>query len=99
PSPRMRREIHLAEVLLGHERVDLRGGHAGMSEELLHHPNVGASLEQVRGEGVPERVRAHPLAEPGPANVPPEDPAAALPGQPPTPVIEEDRPTGRLRGE
>ena len=32
-----------------------------MSEHLLDRAEVGAALEQVRGEGVPEEVRMHPL--------------------------------------
>jgi hypothetical protein len=37
--------------------VDLRRGHVGVTEQLLDHPEVGATLEEVGGEGVPERVR------------------------------------------
>ncbi len=38
--------------------VDLRGGRRGVAEDLLHAAQVGAALKQVRGGGVPDRVRA-----------------------------------------
>ena len=37
--------------------VTLRGGDVGMTEQLLHGAEVGAVVEQVRGEAVAERVR------------------------------------------
>ena len=40
-------------------RVNLGGGDAFVSEHLLHGAEVGAALDEVRGEGVPERVRTH----------------------------------------
>src|SRR5437870_13882552 len=44
----------------GNVGVALRGRQAGVTQELLDRPDVGAGLEQVGGERVPERVRAHP---------------------------------------
>src|SRR5919106_6873991 len=37
--------------------VELRGAEIGVPEHLLDAPQVGAALEQVRGEGVPKQVR------------------------------------------
>jgi len=37
--------------------VALRGRHIGMTEQLLHGAQVGASIEQMRREGVPKRMR------------------------------------------
>ncbi len=48
---------HLAQGVHGDQRVDLRGGHRGVTQQLLHHPHVGPALQQVRGEAVPQHVR------------------------------------------
>jgi len=37
-------------------RVNLRGGEIGVAEEHLHDAQVGAVVEQVRGEGVAQGV-------------------------------------------
>ena len=37
-------------------RVNLRGGKVGVAEEHLDHAQVGAVVEQVRGEGVAQGV-------------------------------------------
>jgi hypothetical protein len=50
----------LAELIahrLGHVGVNLRGAQTGMSEQDLDDADVDATLEQVRGEAVTERVR------------------------------------------
>ena len=54
---RMRRGVHLAQLVGGDQRVDLRGGHRGVAEQLLDDAHVGAAVEQVGGERVPQRVR------------------------------------------
>ena len=36
-----------------------------MSEQLLHHPDVRASFQQVGREGMPERVERDPALDPG----------------------------------
>src|SRR5206468_11072634 len=51
-GPGVRREVDLPEVLLRDQRVDLRGGHAGVPQQLLHHPDVRSTLQQMGGEGV-----------------------------------------------
>src|SRR3712207_8912861 len=44
---------------LGREvRVELGGGDVGVAEHLLHRPQVAAAGQQVRREGVAQRVRA-----------------------------------------
>ena len=45
------------EPLAGNVRVDLRGRYVGVSQEQLHHAQIRAVIEQVRREGVPQRVR------------------------------------------
>src|SRR5688572_8580614 len=44
------------EVVLREVRVDLGGLHLHVSQDLLYDPEVGASLNHVRGEGVTQRV-------------------------------------------
>src|ERR1043166_7413615 len=52
--------VDLAQVAAVEGGIDRGGGDAGVAEQLLHHAQVGAALEQVRGERVPQRVRVHP---------------------------------------
>ena len=49
---------HLAQAVAGDVGVDLGGGDIGVAEQGLHHPQVGAALQQVGGEGVPQDVGA-----------------------------------------
>src|SRR5580700_4671929 len=56
-SPRMRARVYLPELVDGHQSVDLRGGHRGVSKQLLHDPDIGAAVQQVGGERMPQRVR------------------------------------------
>ena len=53
----MRGGVDLSQLVHRHESVDLRGGHRGVSEQLLHDADVGAAVEQVGGEGVPQGMR------------------------------------------
>src|SRR5215213_10106819 len=57
-----------------HDRADCAGGDAGierggielgMAEQDLDDANVDVLLQQMRGEAVAQRVRRHPLADPG----------------------------------
>ena len=72
PSPpvarsgaRMRPCVDLPDALARQVRVQLRGGDAGMAQQLLDHAQVRAALEQVRGETMPQRVRRHTRRQPG----------------------------------
>jgi nucleoside-diphosphate-sugar epimerase len=49
--------VDLAELVHRDQRVDLGGRHGCVAEQFLDHPDVGAAVEQVRGERVPQRVR------------------------------------------
>ena len=42
--------MHLAKVVTIHVDVDLRGGEVGVAQHLLHRPEIGTALEQVRGK-------------------------------------------------
>src|SRR5271168_4251942 len=57
---RMKRAMDLAQVALGQVRVDLRGRDIAVAEHLLHRAQIGAALEQMRGEAVAQRMRAYP---------------------------------------
>ena len=50
-------EIQLAAPRIGYVRVELCRGEIGVAEHFLNGSEVGASLEQVSGEGMPEDVR------------------------------------------
>src|SRR6267378_3029812 len=58
------RALHAAPAFVHHMRVDHRRGYVGMPEQLLHRADVVAGFEQVRGEGVAQRMRAHRLGDP-----------------------------------
>ena len=65
-GPGVRGGEDLAQVVDGDQRVDLRGGHRGVPEQLLDHADVGAAVEQVGGERVPQRVRRDVAGDAGP---------------------------------
>ena len=55
--PGVRGGIDLAQGVRRDQGVDLRGGHGGMAQQLLHHADIRPALEQVRGKGVPQGMR------------------------------------------
>ena len=78
----MRPCIHRPETLASDVRVDLCRSHIGVSEQFLNSSEICASLEQVGGEGVPERVGVQDppvgqwVAGQDPADVPGSHPPA-----------------------
>src|SRR5205807_2385143 len=50
--------VAVAQAVGGHVGVNLRGAQAAVAEQLLHAADVGPAVEQVRGEAVPQAVRA-----------------------------------------
>lgn len=44
--------VQRLESLVGHMGVDLGGGKIRMAQQHLHHPQVGAVVEQMGGKGV-----------------------------------------------
>src|SRR5438309_5680967 len=60
----MKRLVHGPQVVAVDVRVQLRGGQVRVTEHFLDGAKVGATLEQVRRERVPQGVRRHPLCEP-----------------------------------
>ena len=92
PGPRMGPSVDAAQAARRDVRVDLRRRQVGVAEELLDDPQVGAAVEEVRGERVAQRVRAthRPAGRPGPR------PGAAGSGSRATPsgapaVVDEER--------
>jgi hypothetical protein len=55
--------VNSSEVLTIHVRVNLSRGNIGVAEHLLHCSKVRAALEEVRREGVAERVRRNVLRD------------------------------------
>src|SRR5688572_11935147 len=65
--------MHVAQVFALDVSIDLRCCDVGMAEHLLHARQVGAALEQMRGEGVTQSVRRHALANSCAPDMPLED--------------------------
>ncbi len=86
-------------MFLRHQRIDLRGRHARVAEQLLHDADVGTALQQMGGERVPKRVRAHLLLDPSRGRVLLEDAGAPLAGEPPAAQVQEHRRTRPSRGD
>src|SRR3954470_14471130 len=90
--PRVAAGVHLAQPVDGHQRIDLRRRHRGVPEQLLHDTDVGAAVEEVGGEGVPQRVRRDLRRQAGPLGRRPQDRPRALPRQRPAADVEEQGP-------
>src|SRR5262249_21806413 len=58
-GPRMAPLVGLEQARPAHMGVPLGGGHARVAEHLLDRSDIGTSLQQVRGERVPQRVWRH----------------------------------------
>ena len=59
------RGVQLLEPLACHVRVDLRGRQVAVAKQHLHHAQVRAVVQQVSGEGVPQRVRMNRFGDGG----------------------------------
>src|SRR4051794_15095927 len=100
-GPGMAAGVDLAQSVDGDQRVHLGRRHRRVPEQFLHDADVGAAVEQVRGEGVPQGVRRHLRRQPCALRRRPQDGPRALPGQRPATDVEEQRaaahptPTGR----
>ena len=81
--------MHVLETVGAHVGVDLCRTHVGMTEQLLNRPQIGPTVEEVGGEGVPERVRVH-----GRRGTAVEDAPDVARGERIAPTVDEER---RLR--
>jgi hypothetical protein len=70
--------------------VDLRRRDVGVAEHLLQRPQVAAAGEQVRGERVAQRVRAHAVVQPDGAGVALDDLVEPLAGKARAAAVDED---------
>src|SRR6266516_4433694 len=98
-SSRVGCNVDLAQVLFGHQRVDLGGRDARVTEKLLHHANVGTTFEQMRGERVPKRVERDATSKPRALRVLRKEHRAPLSREPSASVIQEQRAAASKRGE
>ena len=62
--------MNIAEAPAGDVGVNLSGAYVGVAEEFLDHAQVGAMLEQVGREAVPEGVRGDVANDAGTTNTP-----------------------------
>src|SRR5882672_7528396 len=72
--------MQFLHAFAGDVRVDLRGREVGMTEQHLHDSKVRTVIEQVRREGMTERVRREILVDPGLARVAFDDVPEGLAG-------------------
>src|SRR5262249_29221989 len=56
-GPRVRPFVHRSQSVTSHVSVDLRGPDIGVSQQLLDGPEVGATLEEMGRERMPQGVR------------------------------------------
>ncbi len=62
PRP-VERALGSPDQQVGHLRVARRARQIAMAEQNLSDPDVGAALEQLRGEPAPQRMDRHPFGE------------------------------------
>src|SRR6185369_11029701 len=72
-GPRVETIVDRPETRLEDVRVNLRRREIGVAEHQLNRAQVGAALEQVRGERVPQHVRAERARQVAPPRVALED--------------------------
>src|ERR1051325_7557170 len=98
PGMRMRLEVQLPTPPIGYVRVQLGCGEIRMAEHFLHRPEVGASLQEMRGERVAQEMWMDALrVQAGLRCEPPEDQERALARQGTAPRVEEElRPVARV---
>ena len=87
----MRAEVRVLQALRRQLRVQLRGRQIRVPEHLLQGAQVTAARQQVGGEGVAQRVRAHALLQSGAAGMALHDLVQPLARQRGAPVVDEQR--------
>src|SRR4029079_8756055 len=91
-SPGMITPMHLSQILPVHVSVDLSRRDVHVTKHLLYRAKIGASLEQVRRERVPQGVWGDVLGDAGPLHVAAEDLPRAHAGERTSASIEEEDP-------
>ena len=69
----MKRAVDFPEISPVEMSVDRGGRDRRVTEQLLHHAQVGSSLQQMGGERMPQRVGMDPDRERGGTRVPAQD--------------------------
>src|SRR5687768_993143 len=95
-GPWMSRRVNLPKFLDGDQGVDLSRRHRGVTEQLLDDADVCTTVDQVRRERVPEGVRRHLCGDAGTLRRLGQHGPGALPAQPSSPGIQEQRRGCRL---
>ena len=83
--------VGFEELGAGDLRVDLRGVQALVAEQFLHEAHVRPALQEMRGAGVAQLMRAERLDQPGPERAAVHYVVQAAPRQASAAVIEEQR--------
>lgn len=92
----MRRCVDLTQSIRGDQRIDLGGGHGRVSQQLLNHPDVRPTLQEVGGEGMAQRVWRDIFGDIRLLGGGLKDGPRTLPADPATPGVEEQRRGGAL---
>lgn len=69
----MKLSMDASQIVAIDVSVDLRGRDIGVTKHLLNGAKVGAALQQMSGEGMPQRVGRYRLLDPGNFNVLPKN--------------------------
>src|ERR1700757_4454248 len=62
-AARVRGAIHFEQSLAVDAGIDLRGRERGMAEQLLDRAQIAAARQQMRGKGMPERMRGRTVGQ------------------------------------
>ena len=89
--------IDRTQALDRHVRVDLRGRQVRVSEEILNGLEVRTAVQEVRGEGVAQRVRRRLAQEPGAEGMALDDAPERARRQASAAEVQEDRVRGLRR--
>ena len=89
-SPGMEAVMNGIQPLLFQMRINLGGGNIGMPQHFLNDAEVGAVLQQMRGEGMPEDMREDMLFYSRGPGAFPENLAYPFPGQRPSAHRQEN---------
>src|SRR6478609_1071746 len=95
--PRMRAGIDFQQPLGIDAGIDLRGRERGMAEQFLDRAQIAAARQQMRGEGMPERVRRGAVGQTERAAQPLHRELDDARAQGPAACADEDRAFGRQR--
>src|SRR5947207_14521424 len=87
----MRFAIHVEQLRGVDVRVALRRADARVAEKLLNGAQIGAALQQVRRERMPQRVRTDPRARAARGDVTPHEAIDAAHGEPRAAVVHKQR--------